>query len=50
MNLEDVTLEKNGANYFVRIFAKEKEILDVSCNKNDVAKYIFAQIKSIINK
>ena len=50
MNLEDVTLEKNGSNYFVRIFAKEKEILDVSCNKNDVAKYIFAQIRSIINK
>ena len=49
-NLEDASVEKNGPNYFVIIYAKEDGVLDVSCKKGEVAEYICAQIKTIINK
>ena len=50
INLEDAKLEKTSSGCFVRIYAKNDEIIDVTCNKNEVAQYILAQIKSIINK
>ena len=51
INLEDVKLEKSSSSsYFVRIYTKNGEIIDVTCNKNELAQYILAQIMSIINK
>ena len=48
-NLEKATLEKSKDGYFVRIFTKDKDILDVSCKKTSVAQYIMAQITTIVN-
>ena len=48
-NLEKATLEKSKDGYFVRIYTKDKDILDVSCKKTSVAQYIMAQITTIVN-
>ncbi len=49
INLNDVKIEKSQDGYFVRIYTKDGEIIDVTCKKHEVAQYILAQIKSIIN-
>ncbi len=46
--IEKITTENYNNKSFVRIQTKEEEIIDVSCNKQEVAHYITAQIKNII--
>ncbi len=48
-SLESAELVKSGTNYFVRIFTKDKDIIDISCKKPKVAQYIMAQLTTIIN-
>ena len=48
-NLKEAKLEKSGVNYFVRINTKNKETIDISCKKKQVAEYIMAQITTTIN-
>ena len=47
-NLKDIRVEKSGVKFFVRLFTKDKEVIDVTCDKKEVALYIEAQIKSTI--
>ena len=49
-NIEDAKTEINNFSNFVRIYTKNKEIIDVTCKKHEVAQYILAQIKSIIEE
>lgn len=49
-NIEDVKAEINNLSNFVRIYTKNNEIIDVSCKKHEVAQYILAQIKNIIDE
>ncbi len=46
----NVKLERTSANIFVRIFLKDEQILDVSCTKYEVAEYIAALIRKIMDK
>lgn len=39
-DIYDVKIEKSGLKYFVRITTKNKDIIDVSCDKKEVAQYI----------
>lgn len=48
-NLENAEVEKTKDGQFVRIYTKDKNIIDVSCKKSSVAQYILAQIKTIIS-
>ena len=48
-NVDEVNLEKNDFKGFVRIYTKDKEIIDISCNKLEIAHYILAQINTIIH-
>lgn len=48
-NIKNVELRKSGLNSFVRIYLKDKNMLDVTCQKYEVAQYIFAQIKILIS-
>lgn len=43
-DLYDAKTEKSGMKHFVRIFTRDKEIIDVTCDKREVALYIEAQI------
>lgn len=49
-SIENVKLEGKGSKSFVRIFTNENEILDISCNKYEVAEYIAALMKKLINE
>ena len=49
-NLIDASAEKSGNKFFVRITAKDNELIDVTCKKYEVAQYIAAQILTIIDK
>lgn len=48
-NLENAEVVKTKEGQFVRIYTKDKNIIDVSCKKASVAQYILAQIKTIIS-
>ena len=48
-DIDEVNLEKNDFKGFVRIYTKDKEIIDISCNKLEIAHYILAQINTIIH-
>ena len=43
-DLKSLKVEKSGMKYFLRISTKENEIIDVTCDKKEVAQYIEAQI------
>lgn len=47
--IEKTTIEQSGRKAFVRIYTKNKEIVDVSCTKSEIAHYINAQLSSLIN-
>ena len=49
LDLYDAQVNQSGMNNFVRIFTKNKEMVDVSCDKREVAQYIQAQIKGLLN-
>ena len=49
-NILDAKAKINNFSNFVRIYTKNNEIIDVSCNKHEVAQYILAQIDNITNK
>lgn len=49
-SIRDAECHKNGRNTFVRIYIDRKDILDVTCTKSEVAYYILAQIKIILNE
>ena len=48
-DLYDAQVNKSGMNNFVRIHTKNKDIIDVTCDKREVAQYIQAQIKGLLN-
>ena len=48
-NIKDAQTQLNNFSNFVRIYTKNDEIIDVTCKKHEVAQYILAQIKEIIN-
>lgn len=47
-NVENAYCEKSGNTNFVRIHTKENEIIDVTCNKYEVAEYIMAQLLNLV--
>lgn len=47
-DLKDISIQKSGIKFFVRITTKNDEIIDVSCDKKEVAQYIEAIILKII--
>jgi len=47
-NLHDIKIEKAGAKNFIRLYTRDKEIIDVTCDKREVAQYIEAQIVKLI--
>ncbi len=49
-SIKDIEYFKNGKNVFVRIYLEKDEKLDISCKKTEVAQYILAQIKVILNE
>lgn len=48
-NVDDINVLKSGFKNFVRIFTKEKEIIDVTCDKQEIACYIEALVKKVAN-
>ena len=50
MDLEGAEVIKNATRYYVRITTKDNDVLDVTCQKSEIADYIKAQIDYIINK
>ncbi len=46
--IDEINLEKNAFKGFVRIYKKDKEIIDISCNKLEIAHYILAQMNKIL--
>lgn len=48
-DLYDAQVKKSGLNNFVRIFTKYNKIIDVTCDKREIAQYIQAQIKGLLN-
>ncbi len=48
-DVDNVKLENNANSIFVRIFKKDNTILDVSCNKYEVAEYLMAVIRKIMD-
>lgn len=44
VDLYDISVEKSGMKHFIRIHTKDKEIIDVTCDKKEVAQYIQAQV------
>ena len=48
-DVDNVKLENNSNSIFVRIFKKDSTILDVSCNKYEVAEYLMAIIRKIMD-
>lgn len=46
----NVKLEKISTNSFVRIFLKNGQIIDVTCAKYEVAEYIMALIRKILDE
>lgn len=48
-SLKNVSVEKSGMKHFVRLTTKDKEIIDVTCDKKEVAQYIEALIAKILN-
>ncbi len=49
-SIKDVEYFKNGTNIFVRIYLDRDEKVDISCKKSEVAHYILAQLKVILNE
>ena len=49
-SIKDVEYYKNGKNIFIRLYINKKDIIDISCKKSEVAYYILAQIKIILNE
>ena len=47
-NIKNAEAQINSFSNFVRIYTKDKETIDVSCKKHEVAQYILAQIENII--
>lgn len=47
-NLKEVSVEKSGMSYFLRIKTNE-QTLDVTCDKKEVALYIEAHLKKIVS-
>lgn len=43
-DLKNISIQKSGIKFFVRITTKNDEIIDVSCDKKEVAQYIEAII------
>ncbi len=50
LNIRSVSVEKFGNKSFIRILTKNKEAVDVSCNKNEIAHYILGLLNKIILK
>lgn len=48
-SVSNIKIEKSGLKHFIRITTKEKEIIDVTCDKKEIAQYIEAQILKLIN-
>ncbi len=46
----NVKLEKNSNNIFVRIFLADNQIIDISCIKYEIAEYLAALIRKIMDK
>jgi hypothetical protein len=44
----NIRAEKSGQKNFVRLTTRNKEIIDVTCEKREVAQYIEAQIVKIL--
>ena len=49
-SIKDIEYHKNGRNIFLRVYVNKKDIIDISCKKSEVAYYILAQIKIILNE
>ena len=47
-SIKDVKIEKSGMKFFIRFTTKGKEVIDVTCDKKEVAQYIEAQIIKMI--
>ena len=47
-NILNIYTEKSGAKNFIRIHTKDKETIDVTCDKKEVAQYIEAQMVKLI--
>lgn len=43
-SIHNIQIEKTGSKFFVRFHTKDKEIIDVTCDKKEVAQYIESQI------
>ena len=43
-NLKDICIKKTSTKYFARITTKDKETIDITCDKKEIAQYIEAQI------
>ncbi|MBR5304230.1 MAG: hypothetical protein IKU37_05325 [Candidatus Gastranaerophilales bacterium] len=48
IEIEKINIEKSGIKYFLRINTKNKEIVDITCDKKEVAQYIEVQLSKII--
>lgn len=48
LELANINVEKSGMKYFLRIATKNNEIIDVTCDKKEVAQYIEALLLKII--
>mgnify|MGYP003291505887 CR=1 FL=1 len=48
--LHNIQTEKSGSKHFVRLTTKNKEIIDVTCDKKEIAQYIEAQILKLISE
>ncbi len=44
----NIKVEKSGMKHFVRIITRNKEILDITCDKKEIAQYIEANIVKIL--
>lgn len=48
--IHNISLEKFGNKSFIRILTKNKEAVDVSCNKNEIAHYILGLLNKAIHR
>lgn len=48
LDIFDIRTETSGTKNFVRIQTRDKETIDISCDKKEVALYIEAQVKKIL--
>lgn len=46
--IQNASLERFARKLFVRIYTKNKEAIDISCTKPEIAHYIYAQLQTIL--